>query len=96
MSSLFDDLKNEIARGQTVVIIGAGVSISATNRHKCASWTGLLHNGVDRCVELNRLPPTMTDSLRSQIDSGDMDLLLSAAEVVSKKLGAPGDGEYRR
>jgi tetratricopeptide (TPR) repeat protein len=96
LNSLIDDLKKEIARGQTVVIIGAGVSIGATNRHKCASWTGLLHDGVDRCVELNRLPSAMTESLRSHIDSGDLDFLLSAAEVVSKKLGAPDDGEYRR
>jgi tetratricopeptide (TPR) repeat protein len=96
LNSLLDDLKNEIARSQTVVIIGAGVSIGAANRHKCASWTGLLHDGVDRCVELNRLPSAMTDSLRLQIDSGDLDFLLLAAEIVSKKLGAPNDGEYRR
>ena len=64
--------------------------------HKCASWTGLLHNGVDRCVELNHLQSTIADNFRSQIDSGDLDLLLLAAEAVSRKLGAPDDGEYRR
>ncbi len=59
-------------------------------------WTGLLNDGVKRCVELERIPANLADLLRTQIDSGDLDFLLSAAETISIKLGAPGDGEYRR
>ncbi len=96
MSVLLDDLKNKIAKGQTIVIVGAGVSIGATKGQKCASWTGLLHDGVDRCVELGRLQATLASLLREQINSGELDMLLSAAEVISGRLGAPNDGEYRR
>ena len=34
--------------------------------------------------------------MRKEIESGDLDDLLSAAEKVSAKLGAPAGGEYRR
>jgi len=96
LSSLLDDLKQQIAKGQTVVIVGAGVSIGATRGQRCASWTGLLHDGVNRCVDLGRVPALMADTLHTQIDSSDLDFLLAAAEAISRKLGAPNDGEYRR
>jgi len=91
---LVNDLKQQIALGNAVIIVGAGVSIGASGNHPCASWTGLLHNGVDRCVAVRGLRKEMADMLHAQIDSGDLDLLLAAAEAVSSKLGAPGDIEY--
>jgi len=57
---LLNDLKAQIARGQVVAIIGAGVSIGATNRAACAAWTGLLHHGVQRCEHLQLIKPAMT------------------------------------
>jgi SIR2-like domain len=93
---LLDDLKEQIARGQVVAIIGAGVSIGATNRAECAAWTGLLHHGVQRCEHLQLITPKMAQVLCQQIDSGDLDFLLAAAETIAAKLGAPKGGEYRR
>src|SRR5262245_16959141 len=86
---LLDDLKEQIARGQIVAIIGAGVSIGATNRAECASWTGLLHHGVHWCEHLQLIKPEMAPGLHQQIDSGDLDFLLAAAETIAAKLGAP-------
>ncbi len=94
--TLLDNLRNEIASKQAVIVVGAGVSIGATGNHECASWTGLLHDGVDRCVDIGRLKKEHAQGLHSQINSGDLDLLLSAAEAVSTKLAAPEGGEYRR
>src|SRR6266404_4415909 len=91
---LINDLKQQIALGNAVIIVGAGVSIGASGNHPCASWTGLLHNGVDRCIAVRGLRKDLADMLHTQIDSGDLDLLLAAAEAVSSKLGAPGDIEY--
>ena len=49
---LLQDLKQQITATQVVVIVGTGVSMSTANNHPCASWEGLLHNGVDRCKQL--------------------------------------------
>jgi hypothetical protein len=97
-TTLRDELQQQIETGQVVAIVGAGVSVGATNNHAVASWQGLLHYGVDYC---RGLPTTgVTDAtahlLHSQIDAGDLDMMLAAAEVISAKLGAPQGGDWRR
>ena len=88
-------LREEIAEGHALAIVGAGVSIGATHNAKAASWTGLLEDGVDRCQSLGQ-PADWADRVRAEIHSGDMDDLLSAAEKISRKLGAPKGGEFHR
>jgi tetratricopeptide (TPR) repeat protein len=94
MSVLLDDLRQQIAERNAVAIVGAGVSVLATGRAPCASWTGLLHDGAARCTDLN---PDLAGKWREvvdwEIDSGDLDNMLSAAEKITRKLGS---GEYRR
>ena len=46
----FRDLRQAIADGKVLAIVGAGVSIAATNNAPTASWVGLLKGGV-RFVE---------------------------------------------
>jgi tetratricopeptide (TPR) repeat protein len=97
LSELLDDLRDEIAKGHVLAIVGAGVSMGATDGDPVASWTGLLKNGVERCVEVAQpLPARWAERVREEIESGDLDDLLSAAEKVSAKLGAPAGGEYPR
>jgi tetratricopeptide (TPR) repeat protein len=91
----FERLRDEIAEGHALAIIGAGISIGATGNARAASWTGLLEDGVDRCQLLDQ-PAEWADRVRAEIRSGDMDDLLSAAEKVSRKLGAPKKGEFHR
>jgi tetratricopeptide (TPR) repeat protein len=97
-NSLRDDLQRQIAAGEVVAIVGAGVSIGATNNHPVASWQGLLHHGVDRCRALPTTGVTEPTAqlLHAQINTGDLDLMLAAAEVISAKLGAPNGGEWSR
>lgn len=91
-----DDLRKEIAKGRVLAIVGAGISIGATKNAPTASWTGLLENGVDRCVAVAQpLVDGWAERVRAEIHSGDMDDLLSAAEKVSRKLGFPNGGNYR-
>src|SRR5260370_14838698 len=94
---LVDELKKEIADGRAILIVGAGVSIAATDKHPCASWTGLLHDGAARCADLQ---PALRDKwltrVNEEIDADDLDDMLSAAEKISSKLGAPGGGEFSR
>jgi hypothetical protein len=98
---LLDRLQAEIAAGRMLVIVGAGVSIAASGQENgergVASWTGLLRDGVERCVEVcESLPEGWADRVYAEIDSGDLDELLSAAEKISRKLGAPAGDEYAR
>jgi hypothetical protein len=95
---LGDDLREQLARQQVVVVVGAGVSVGATGGAPTASWLGLLHDGVARCEAVvgQGLPAGWGDRVRAQIDSGDVEELLSAAENLTRRLGGPGGGEYGR
>jgi len=96
MTYLINDLKDQIARSQCVAVVGTGVAMAATRDSPVASWQGLLDDGVNRCEAVaHRLPDGWTDRVRGEIYSTDMDELLSAAEKISRKLGAPDGGEYR-
>jgi tetratricopeptide (TPR) repeat protein len=93
-----DDLRADIASGQAVVIVGAGVSMAATGKAPAASWTGLLEDGVAYCDGLlgPRLPARWAERRRDQLGSEDTEELISAAEDITRRLGGPGGGEYGR
>lgn len=94
---LLGELRAGIAAGRMLAVVGAGVSIAASGQAGVASWIGLLRDGVERCVAVcGSLPEGWADRVRAEIDSGDLDELLSAAEKISRKLGAPGGPEYAR
>ena len=83
---LFEDLKRAVAVGRVAVVAGSGVSLQVTNNAPCASWTGLLKHGARHC-DLEAL-------LTPLIDTEDVDAMIGAAGLLSKKLGAPAGGEY--
>jgi hypothetical protein len=93
---LTDDLRKQIADGQAIAIVGAGVSVGATNNAPVASWVGLLKDGIARCEAVARPPTGWADRYRAALDSGDLDELLGLAEQVSRRLGYPQGGEWRR
>jgi hypothetical protein len=91
------DLREQVERRQVVAIVGEDVPFVATSGNPLASWIGLLQDGVTRCWQLTQpLPHDWKERVHSEIHSSDMDDILSAAEKVSVKLGAPNGGEYRR
>ena len=94
---LLDELRHEISEGRMLAVVGAGVSIAATGGDDLASWTGLLRDGAERSAQVaDALPEGWLERVRAEIDSGDLDELLSAAEKISRKLGAPCGPEYAR
>ena len=97
MPVLLDDLQQQIANGQVVAIVGAGVSIGATGADT-ASWVGLLKNGIKRCegVGSPRPNPGWSDRQEAALEDGQLDELLSVASQIESRLGAPNGGEYRR
>jgi hypothetical protein len=72
---LIDDLRQQIANKQAIAIIGAGVSVGATNAAPVASWVGLLKDGIARCDAIgNPRPPSgWGDRQRAALDGSDLD-----------------------
>jgi len=96
-ASSLKDLRALIARRRVMVVVGAGVSLAATNGNRLASWTGLLEDGLLRCRSVySSLSEEWLKRKRDDLNSGDPDDLQSVAEVVASKLGSPSGGEYRR
>jgi len=96
-ATLEQDLRDLVARRSIMVIVGSGVSIGATTNAPAASWAGLLKLGVADCRKLN---PALDDAwearLTGQAESSDLDDVLAAAEIVSRKLQAPAGVEFSR
>jgi tetratricopeptide (TPR) repeat protein len=95
---LFDDLQSLVAKGQLLAVVGAGVSVGAAGAALTSSWTGLLHDGVTHAEQVcrHRLPLDWAGKVRPLIDSGDLEMMLASAELITKALGGRTGGEYRR
>ena len=93
MEPLVDDLREQVAKGQVVAIIGAGVSKGATGA-STASWMGLLENGIGRCETVAALPAKWGNRQRASLADGDLQELIGVATEVETRLGAPDGGEY--
>jgi tetratricopeptide (TPR) repeat protein len=93
-----DDLREEFAAGQVVVIVGSGVSIAATGGAPVASWVGLLEDGVAYCESLlgPSLPAGWAKRRRAAVASGDTEELIGAAEDLTSRLGGRDGGEFAR
>jgi hypothetical protein len=94
--TLLEDIRNQVFEKRAIFLVGAGVAAGATKGNPVASWPGLLHSGVERCLSVVPILPTgWAERVRADIDSSDMDDLLSAAEKIQTKLSDQG-GEFGR
>jgi hypothetical protein len=93
---LLQELKREVAEKNAIIVVGAGVSMAATGNHSLSSWKGLLQDGIERCVSVGYPKPVKSwGSLMSKLlKNGDSIDLVSVAEQVAQRLGAPDGGEY--
>ncbi|MBI1929456.1 SUMF1/EgtB/PvdO family nonheme iron enzyme [Candidatus Poribacteria bacterium] len=90
------DIRDEIAEGRVVVVVGAGVSIAATKGASVASWDGLLKDGVRYCREVAGAPEQWANLRLAQIKTGETEELITAAELITTRLGGREGGEYAR
>lgn len=88
MPQLLDELKEHLAAGEVVVVAGTGVSVQATKNAPCASWKGLLLNGVEHARELGLMSEPVANLTRQQIALNEPDMLIGAAQTITAKLGA--------
>src|SRR4051794_30310747 len=93
---LLKDLKEAIAGGQALVVVGTGVSRIATDNAPAAAWDGLLELGIQRCLDIGKADAAWADRRRADLKSGSVVELLGVASQVEALLGAPDGGEYRR
>lgn len=83
------ELAQRVATGQTLVVIGSGVSSAVSRGNSVASWKGLIINGVHRCIELGAggADPAWGEIQEQLLARNTMDDLLGVAEQVSRRLG---------
>jgi tetratricopeptide (TPR) repeat protein len=93
---LVEDLREELARGEVLVVVGTGVSIQATGGAECAKWDGLIRNGIEYAAGRNLLTDDAARRLRNRLEKKTVKDLLGVAQKVSEALGAPDGGEFRR
>lgn len=95
--SAIESIRDSAAKGELIVIVGTGVSISLTqNEYKQLSWKGLIESGFEFGGVKGKITEAQIESWSDQLNSDDIDDVLSAAEFVGRKLGAPGGDLYAR
>jgi hypothetical protein len=93
---LVNDLKEQIQKKDVVIFVGAGITLAATENNEFASWKGLLSDGIHRCeLVVHDLPSGWAERVRADLQSNDIDDLLSVAQKVEGKLKRTS-GEYGR
>jgi hypothetical protein len=92
-----DSLKKAARDGKLVAVVGTGVSMALTNgKNSALSWKGLVADGFVYGVTKKKITPKQQQDWKLQLDSSDLDELLSAAEFMSSKLKAPPVDLYAR
>jgi SOS-response transcriptional repressor LexA len=79
-------LREAIRNGALTPFVGAGLSSAVTGNVPCATWQGLLLDGVDACKEGDpRLPAHWADTMKKLL-TGDMNDVLSVGDQISRRL----------
>lgn len=90
-------IKESIDKGELVVVVGTGCSLSLTNGQlPTLSWKGLVSSGLKFSLERGKITDSQFTVRSGMLDSPDIDDILSAAEFVGVKLGAPAGDLYAR
>lgn len=88
-------LKSSAKARQLVTVVGTGSSIALTG-NRSLSWKGLVENGFDYGLSKGKLSAEQRIAWGHQLKSNDLDDLISAAEFMGRKLGAPNGDLYAR
>lgn len=92
-----ENVKRSAEKGELVIVVGTGVSLALTaGKHSHLSWTGLIRDGFKFALEKGFIDEGQQHRFASQLESSDVDELLSAAEFMGKKIGAPSGDNYKR
>lgn len=90
------DLRQLIAKGQLIVVVGAGVSLAATGGAPTAGWKGLLRDGIQRCRNWSHADEGWCARQVKTLEDGDIDEWINVAQLITRRLGGNSHGEFRR
>lgn len=89
------ELRDALASGNSVVVVGAGVSQAATGE-AALGWDGLLQAGIQWCEDHVALPSDWASVVSQVLALGDVSSMLAAAQMVTDKMGGRESGVYRQ
>lgn len=81
-----------------MIIAGVGVSVATCDNHACASWKGLLQNGLQQCEDvchtaLDILSP-YRDLLSASASESAIDALITVGSFITKTLNRKNEGAF--
>jgi hypothetical protein len=90
-------LTQSAGRGELVAVIGTGVSVALTgNKNPAMTWKGLVRHGFAYGRSKGKIDDAQASRWEPLLESTDLDDLLSAAELVGRRLEAPAGTLYAR
>jgi Peptidase S24-like/SIR2-like domain len=75
-----------------VPFVGAGVASAVTGGAACASWHGLLLDGIEQCRQRVSVPPGWPERMREHLASADAISFMAVADEVRRRLEAQAEG----
>lgn len=87
-------MRTALSKKELVLVLGAGVSASATKNNTVSLWPGLVRNAIDHCVSLGTRDSLWAERAKADVDSPYNDDLIAAAEKATSGLGGRAGSEY--
>jgi hypothetical protein len=75
-----------------VPFVGSGVASAVTGGAPCASWSGLLLDGIEQCRQRVSVPSGWAERMRKHLASADAISYMAVADEVRRRLEARAEG----
>jgi hypothetical protein len=89
-----EELREAVARGRIIFVVGTGLSMSSSGNATCASWLGFIESSLGYIADRGMAPDAWQDMLKQTLkyatDNGDVDTLISAAGMIQNKVAESG------
>jgi len=72
--------------------VGAGVASAVTGGAACASWHGLLLDGIEQCQQRVPVPTGWANRMREHLASADAISYMAVADEIRRRLAARAEG----
>lgn len=82
-----ESLRAALAKNHVIAVVGAGLSIAATDGAEASSWKGLLRRGIDRVVDECRPGVSWSDAVDGLLALETAEAYLDVASMIKKQLG---------
>lgn len=91
-------LVSAIRGGSAILVVGTGLSMAGSRNADCASWAGLLKNGIGRLIDIDVKDSAWAKLVESMLDAGfegdDSSFAVQAASQVGEAFEALGGTAY--